>query len=217
MNLFLLLLFGYLVGSLSFAVLVSRAMGLPDPHSYGSGNPGATNVLRTGNKAAAVLTLLGDALKGVVVVLVGRALADRFGFDGVDLAAAGLAAFLGHLYPIFFKFRGGKGVATAAGVLYGISGWLGLAVSGCWLAAFAVSRISSVGALFAAVAAPVLTWVFSGSPGQTGIVVVMAVLLVWRHRANIRKLMEGKEGRVGQRAAEAATQAGASADNSQRG
>ncbi len=217
MNLILLLLFGYLVGSLSFAVLVSRAMGLPDPHSYGSGNPGATNVLRTGNKAAAVLTLLGDALKGVFVVLAGRALADRFGFDGVDLAAAGLAAFLGHLYPIFFKFRGGKGVATAAGVLYGMSGWLGLAVSGCWLAAFAVSRISSVGALFAAVAAPVLTWVFSGSAGQTGIVAVMAVLLVWRHRANIRKLMEGKEGRVGQRAAEAATQAGASADNSQRG
>lgn len=217
MNLLLLLVFGYLVGSLSFAVLVSRVMGLPDPHSYGSGNPGATNVLRTGNKAAAALTLLGDALKGLIVVVVGRALADRFGFDGVDLAAAGFAAFLGHLYPIFFRFRGGKGVATAAGVLYGISGWLGLAVSGCWLFAFAVSRISSVGALFAALAAPILTWVFIGSPAQVGIVAVMAALLVWRHRANIRKLLDGKEGRVGQRAGESASQAGASADNSQRG
>jgi len=200
MSLLLLLVFGYLAGSLSFAVIVSRAMGLPDPHSYGSGNPGATNVMRTGNRKAAVLTLLGDALKGLVVVLVARAVADRFGFDAADLAAAGLAAFLGHLYPVFFGFKGGKGVATAGGVLFGLSGWLGLAVLGCWAGAFAITRISSVGALAAAVAAPVVTWFLRGSAGETAFVAVMAALLVWRHRSNIRKLMSGTEGRVGEKA-----------------
>ena len=200
MSLPLLLVFGYLAGSLSFAVIVSRAMGLPDPHSYGSGNPGATNVMRTGNRKAAVLTLVGDALKGLVVVLVARAVADRFGFDAADIAAAGLAAFLGHLYPVFFGFKGGKGVATAAGVLFGLSGWLGLAVLGCWAGAFAITRISSVGALTAAVAAPVVTWFLRGSAGETGFVAVMAALLVWRHRSNIRKLMAGTEGRVGEKA-----------------
>ena len=200
MSLPLLLVFGYLAGSLSFAVIVSRAMGLPDPHSYGSGNPGATNVMRTGNRKAAVLTLVGDALKGLVVVLVARAVADRFGFDAADIAAAGLAAFLGHLYPVFFGFKGGKGVATAAGVLFGLSGWLGLAVLGCWAGAFAITRISSVGALTAAVAAPLVTWFLRGSAGETGFVAVMAALLVWRHRSNIRKLMAGTEGRVGEKA-----------------
>lgn len=200
MSLLLLLVFGYLAGSLSFAVIVSRAMGLPDPHSYGSGNPGATNVMRTGNRKAAVLTLVGDALKGLVVVLVARAVADRFGFDAADIAAAGLAAFLGHLFPVFFGFKGGKGVATAAGVLFGLSGWLGLAVLGCWAGAFAITRISSVGALSAAAAAPVVTWFLRGSGGETGFVAVMAALLVWRHRSNIRKLMAGTEGRVGEKA-----------------
>jgi glycerol-3-phosphate acyltransferase PlsY len=147
-----------------------------------------------------VLTLVGDALKGLVVVLVARAVADRFGFDAADIAAAGLAAFLGHLYPVFFGFKGGKGVATAAGVLFGLSGWLGLAVLGCWAGAFAITRISSVGALTAAVAAPVVTWFLRGSAGETGFVAVMAALLVWRHRSNIRKLMAGTEGRVGEKA-----------------
>lgn len=200
MSLLLLVVFGYLAGSLSFAVIVSRVMGLPDPHSYGSGNPGATNVMRTGNRTAAILTLLGDALKGLVVVLLGRAVAGRFGFDGTDVAAAGLAAFLGHLYPIFFRFKGGKGVATAAGVLFGLSGGLGVLVLACWAGAFALSRISSVGALSAAIAAPVLAWFLLGTGGQTGCVAVMAALLVWRHRSNIRKLMAGTEGRVGERA-----------------
>ncbi len=197
MSLLLLIVAGYLVGSLSFAVIVSRAMRLPDPHSYGSGNPGATNVLRTGNKVAAVLTLLGDALKGYVVVAVACAVSDRFGFTDANLALAGLAAFLGHLYPLYFGFRGGKGVATAAGVLFGISGWLGLAVLGVWLSTFAVLRVSSISALAAALASPVLAGLFGGNRNVVGIVLVMALLLVWRHRENIRRLRAGTEKQVG--------------------
>lgn len=197
MSLLLLIVAGYLVGSLSFAVIVSRAMRLPDPHSYGSGNPGATNVLRTGNKVAAVLTLLGDALKGYVVVAVACAVSDRFGFTDANLALAGLAAFLGHLYPLYFGFRGGKGVATAAGVLFGISGWLGLAVLGVWLSTFAVLRVSSISALAAALASPVLAGLFGGDRNVVGIVLVMALLLVWRHRENIRRLRAGTEKQVG--------------------
>jgi glycerol-3-phosphate acyltransferase PlsY len=197
MSLLLLIVAGYLVGSLSFAVIVSRAMRLPDPHSYGSGNPGATNVLRTGNKVAAVLTLLGDALKGYVVVAVACAVSDRFGFTDANLALAGLAAFLGHLFPLYFGFRGGKGVATAAGVLFGISGWLGLAVLGVWLATFAVLRVSSISALAAALASPVLAGLFGGDRNVVGIVLVMALLLVWRHRENIRRLRAGTEKQVG--------------------
>lgn len=197
MSLLLLIVAGYLAGSLSFAVIVSRAMRLPDPHSYGSGNPGATNVLRTGNKVAALLTLLGDALKGFVVVAVARALADRYGFGRADLALAGLAAFLGHLYPLYFGFRGGKGVATAAGVLFGISGWLGLAVLGVWLATFAVLRISSISGLVAALASPILASVLGGDREVVGIVLVMALLLVWRHRENIRRLRAGTEKKAG--------------------
>jgi glycerol-3-phosphate acyltransferase PlsY len=197
MSLLLLIVAGYLVGSLSFAVIVSRAMRLPDPHSYGSGNPGATNVLRTGNKLAAVLTLLGDALKGYVVVAVACAVSDRFGFTDAQVALAGLAAFLGHLYPLYFGFRGGKGVATAAGVLFGISGWLGLAVLGVWLATFAVLRVSSISALAAALASPLLAGLFGGDREVVGIVLVMALLLVWRHRENIRRLRAGTEKRVG--------------------
>lgn len=197
MNLILLIVAGYLVGSLSFAVIVSRAMGLPDPHSYGSGNPGATNVLRTGKKLAAVLTLAGDALKGLVVVLVARGLAAKAGFGPGDVALGGLAAFLGHLYPIFFGFRGGKGVATAAGVLFGLSASVGAIVLAVWIAVFAISRVSSLGALAAAIAAPIATALLIGNDGVTGAVVVMAGLLIWRHRENIRRLRSGAEKRVG--------------------
>jgi glycerol-3-phosphate acyltransferase PlsY len=172
-------------------------MRLPDPHSYGSGNPGATNVLRTGNKLAAVLTLLGDALKGYFVVAVACEVSDRFGFTDAHLALAGLAAFLGHLYPLYFGFRGGKGVATAAGVLFGISGGLGLAVLGVWLATFALLRVSSISALAAALASPVLAGLFGGDRNVVGIVLVMALLLVWRHRENIRRLRAGTEKQVG--------------------
>jgi glycerol-3-phosphate acyltransferase PlsY len=197
MNLLLLIVAGYLVGSLSFAVIVSRAMGLPDPHSYGSGNPGATNVLRTGKKLAAVLTLAGDALKGLVVVLVARSLAANAGFGPGDVALGGLAAFLGHLYPVFFRFRGGKGVATAAGVLFGLSAAVGGIVLAVWITVFAVSRVSSLGALAAAVAAPIATALLLGNDLVTGAVMVMAGLLIWRHRENIRRLRSGAEKRVG--------------------
>lgn len=195
----LLLLAGYLVGSLSFAVIVSRIMGLPDPHTYGSGNPGATNVLRSGSRPAAILTLLGDALKGLAVVLVAQHLSARFGFSPGLVAAAGLFAFLGHLWPVYFGFRGGKGVATAAGVLFGLSGWLGLAVLGVWLVAFLATRISSVGALSAAIAAPVIAWGVRPDPVTLAVVLVMSGLLVWRHRENIRKLRSGAESGFGRK------------------
>jgi len=197
MNLILLIIAGYLVGSLSFAVIVSRAMGLPDPHSYGSGNPGATNVLRSGRKLAAVLTLAGDALKGMAVVIVARGLATTAGFGPGDIALGGLAAFLGHLYPVFFGFRGGKGVATAAGLLFGLSAALGVIVLVVWIAVFAISRVSSLGALAAAVAAPIATAVLVGNDLVTGAVAVMAGLMIWRHRENIRRLRDGVEKRVG--------------------
>ena len=187
----------YLLGSLSFAVIVSRAMRLDDPRSYGSGNPGATNVLRSGNKAAAILTLLLDALKGVVAVLVARALAPRLGFGDTIIALAGVAAFLGHLYPVFFRFQGGKGVATAAGVLLALNLWLGLASLGTWLAIAFATRYSSLAALVTAVLAPVYAWMLAGDLGVVALVAVMSVLLVWRHRSNIAKLRNGTESRLG--------------------
>jgi glycerol-3-phosphate acyltransferase PlsY len=196
LSLLLLLFAAYLVGSLSFAVIVSRAMGLPDPHSYGSGNPGATNVLRSGSRVAAALTLAGDALKGLVVLLLARQLPPEYGIGGFELALAGLAAFLGHLYPVFFGFRGGKGVATAGGVLFGLSPWLGLGILLCWLATFLATRMSSAGALAAAVVAPLLALVVPGDARVAATVLVMSALLVWRHRENIRRLRAGTEGGV---------------------
>jgi acyl phosphate:glycerol-3-phosphate acyltransferase len=187
----------YLLGSLSFAVIVSRAMRLDDPRSYGSGNPGATNVLRSGNKAAAILTLLLDALKGAVAVLVARALAPRLGLVDTTIALAGVAAFLGHLYPVFFRFQGGKGVATAAGVLLALNPWLGLASLGTWLVVAFSTRYSSLAALITAVLAPVYAWMLAGDLGVVALVAVMSVLLVWRHRSNIAKLRNGTESRLG--------------------
>jgi glycerol-3-phosphate acyltransferase PlsY len=187
------ILVAYLVGSLSFAVIVSRAFGLPDPHTYGSGNPGATNVLRTGRKAAAVLTLLGDALKGFVVVLAVRLWWHPEPVGDAGLAAVAVAAFSGHLYPVWFRFKGGKGVATAAGILFALSGWLGLCASGAWALAFAVTRISSLGALAAAVAAPLAGgWLLGWNVLTLG-VAAMGVMIFWRHRENIRRLMDGSE------------------------
>jgi acyl phosphate:glycerol-3-phosphate acyltransferase len=187
----------YLLGSLSFAVIVSRAMRLDDPRSYGSGNPGATNVLRSGNKTAAILTLLLDALKGVVAVLAARALAPRLGLVDTTIALAGVAAFLGHLYPVFFRFQGGKGVATAAGVLLALNPWLGLASLGTWLVVAFATRYSSLAALVTAVLAPVYAWMLAGDLGVVALVAVMSVLLVWRHRSNIAKLRNGTESRLG--------------------
>ena len=187
-----LILICYLIGSLSFAVLVSRACGLPDPRSYGSGNPGATNVMRSGKKTAAALTLLGDGAKGWVAVFLAQLFAPHWGVNDLGVAVAALAAFLGHLYPVFFGFRGGKGVATAAGVLLALNLWLGLAVLASWILIFVVSRISSLSALVAAALAPLYAAFFLRQP-FAGMVFVLALLLIWRHRANIRKLLQGKE------------------------
>ncbi len=188
-----LILICYLIGSLSFAVLVSRACGLPDPRTYGSGNPGATNVMRTGKKAAAVLTLLGDGAKGWAAVFLAQQLAPSWGVSEAGIAACALATFLGHLFPVFFGFKGGKGVATTAGILLALNLWLGLAVLASWLLTFALSRISSLSALVAAVLAPVYAWFFL-SKVYVAMVLVLALLLIWRHRANIRNLLQGKEG-----------------------
>ncbi|MCX7229858.1 MAG: glycerol-3-phosphate 1-O-acyltransferase PlsY [Burkholderiales bacterium] len=189
----------YLIGSVSFAVVVSRAMGLADPRSYGSGNPGATNVLRTGNRRAAILTLVGDAAKGAVAVLLARALADRFGFGDLTLTLVGLAAFIGHLYPVFHGFQGGKGVATAAGVLLALSPWLGLATLSTWIVVAVFLRYSSLASLVAAVFAPAFYLLLVGADGVLLALAVMSVLLVWRHRGNIANLMAGTEGRIGQK------------------
>jgi glycerol-3-phosphate acyltransferase PlsY len=190
----------YLIGSLSFAVIVSRVFGLADPRSYGSGNPGATNVLRSGNKAAAILTLLFDALKGYVPV----AIAVSQGWDTLTVTTIGLGAFIGHLWPVFFKFEGGKGVATAAGVLLGIDPALGGLVLLVWIAMAAVFRYSSLAALTASLAAPVIQFMGWGFSALTVGVIVMSVLLIWRHAANIRKLLAGEESKLGQKAKPAA-------------
>lgn len=182
----------YLIGSLSFAVMISRVYGLPDPRSYGSGNPGATNVMRSGQKSAAILTLLGDGIKGWGAVFLAQALAPQFGVNEMGIAWAALAAFLGHLYPVFFGFKGGKGVATTAGILLALNLWLGLAVVLTWIVVFALSRISSVSALVAAASAPLYALFFLNK-ATVGMVFVLAALLIWRHRSNIRNLLQGKE------------------------
>lgn len=192
----------YLVGSLSFAVIVSRVMGLNDPRTYGSKNPGATNVLRSGSKAAAVLTLLLDAVKGWLPVMLVRWFGAPYGLEEGTIAAVGLAAFLGHLWPVFFRFEGGKGVATAAGVLMGISGWLGLATLATWLIIAVFFRYSSLASLIAAVFAPFFYVLGGGvawhADARIGVAIaIMAGLLVWRHKENILRLMAGKESKIG--------------------
>ena len=185
----------YLIGSLSFAVIVARAMSLPDPRTFGSGNPGATNVLRTGKKAAAALTLLGDAAKGWLAVWLAGVAGAHFGVHILAVHLAAIAVFLGHLFPVFFGFKGGKGVATALGVMLALDPWMGLAVFGTWLVVFAVSRISSLSALIAALLAPVYGAYFSGSRVTVITLCILTVLLLWRHRANIQRLLAGEEGR----------------------
>ncbi len=191
----------YLIGSLSFAVIVSRAIGLADPRSYGSHNPGATNVLRSGNKAAAATTLVLDALKGFLPVLAVVIYGPRFGLGEGTQALVGLAAFIGHLWPVFFRFQGGKGVATAAGVLLALNPWLGAATLATWLIIAFFFRYSSLASLVAAVFAPfyqMLIW--NGGPLVLALI-VMSLLLVWRHRANIGKLLAGTESKMGHKAA----------------
>jgi len=189
----------YLLGSVSFAVLVSRTMGLADPRSYGSRNPGATNVLRSGNRIAAVLTLLGDGAKGWVAVALARAYGPRWGLDEGTIALVALAVFVGHLYPVFHRFHGGKGVATAAGVLLALHPLLGAGALVTWLLIAFFFRYSSLAALVAAVFAPL--WdLFLFGPGPNALAIAaMSALLVWRHRGNLAKLVQGKESRIGSR------------------
>ena len=197
----LLIPIAYLIGSVSFAVVVSKCMRLPDPHSYGSGNPGATNVLRTGNKRAAVLTLLGDALKGFIAVVLARMILGEeslsSSLNSWILCGVVVAVFLGHLFPIFHGFKGGKGVATACGILFGINWILGLATLATWIIVAKFMRYSSLAALAAAVFGPIyFVFLFGFHPMGIALLVVCA-LLIWRHRSNIHNLMNGKESRIG--------------------
>ena len=201
-NLALLLIpLAYLVGSISFAVVVSKCMQLPDPHSYGSGNPGATNVLRTGNKLAAVLTLLGDALKGFVAVMLARWLLGDESLSSTlgswVLCGVVVAVFLGHLFPIFHRFKGGKGVATALGILLAIDWVLGLTTLSTWLIVAVFLRYSSLAALVSAVFAPIYFMFLFGVQPMAIAIALMSALLIWRHKANIQKLLKGEEGRIG--------------------
>jgi glycerol-3-phosphate acyltransferase PlsY len=188
-----LILFAYLVGSISSAILVCRLMGLPDPRTEGSGNPGATNVLRVGGKKAAAITLIGDMFKGLVPVLA----ANLLNVAPLTLALTGLAAFLGHLYPVFFGFRGGKGVATMLGVLFGFHGLVGASTAGTWLLIAKGFKISSLAALIATLLAPLYVWLIIGpSPELIITTAVMTLILFWRHRSNIQRLLKGEEGLI---------------------
>ncbi|HLO62286.1 MAG TPA: glycerol-3-phosphate 1-O-acyltransferase PlsY [Azonexus sp.] len=189
----LALLAAYLLGSIPFAMISSKVFGLADPRTYGSGNPGATNVLRSGNKKAALMTLIGDALKGAVAVIVAR----QMGLSDTMIALVALAVFIGHLYPIFLKFKGGKGVATAAGVLLALDPVLGLAVAGTWLLIAYVSRYSSLAALIAAGAAPVIAVLMHGATNQTIVVGILGMALIGKHWQNIQRLMAGQESKIG--------------------
>jgi glycerol-3-phosphate acyltransferase PlsY len=189
----------YLLGSVSFAVVMSRIFGLPDPHRYGSGNPGATNVLRTGNKAAAALTLVGDGVKGFVAVWLANRMGASWGDASLATAGAAIAVYLGHLYPLFHHFAGGKGVSTAAGIAFALSWQLGIALLVIWLVVALAFRISSLASLAAALASPPLGFYFLGYWPETWALVPITLLMFWRHRANIRKLIAGEERRIGEK------------------
>lgn len=192
----------YLIGSLSFAVLVSRTMGLNDPRTYGSKNPGATNVLRSGSKKAAIVTLLLDAIKGWLPVFAVGMWGESFGLGAATVAAVGLAAFLGHLFPVFFEFKGGKGVATAAGVIFGFNPWLGLASLLTWVIIAFFFRYSSLASIVTAIFAAAF-YLFGDNVAwqapreQVLVLAVMAVLLIWRHAENINRLLAGTESKIG--------------------
>tara|TARA_R110000851_G_scaffold332391_1_gene508326 strand:- start:20918 stop:21580 length:663 start_codon:yes stop_codon:yes gene_type:complete len=198
----IVILAAYLIGSVSFAVVVSRTMGLKDPRTFGSGNPGATNVLRTGNKKAAILTLVGDTFKGWLAVFLATLIASEFGLGAALVAAAALAAFLGHLFPVFLNFKGGKGVATALGVLAGLEPFVALATLATWLIVAYASRYSSLAAVMAAIFAPLyylfgadIAWRLQGS--TTFVLIIIAVMLCYRHSANITRLIKGTEPKIG--------------------
>jgi glycerol-3-phosphate acyltransferase PlsY len=206
MNILLATIAAYLIGSISFAVVVSRAFGLSDPRTYGSKNPGATNVLRSGSKKAAIATLVGDCAKGWLAVWLAVHFDQRFGLGETGIALVAIAVFVGHLWPVFFRFVGGKGVATALGVLLGINPWLGLATLATWLIVAYAFRYSSLAALIAAVFAPFYYGLLFGADAILFAVFVMSALLLWRHSANISNLIAGKESKIGSKAAGAKKQ-----------
>ena len=203
----LLIFIAYLIGSISFAVVVSKCMRLPDPHSYGSGNPGATNVLRTGNKVAAGLTFLGDALKGYLAVVLARAILGDPPLSSYvnswTLCGVVIAVFLGHLFPVFHGFKGGKGVATACGILFGINPILGIATLSTWIIVAVFLRYSSLAALAAAVFGPIYFVFLFGLQPMAIALVVICILLIWRHRTNIKNLLNGTETRIGSKKSKA--------------
>jgi glycerol-3-phosphate acyltransferase PlsY len=186
---------GYALGSIPFAIVVSKAFGLEDPRTVGSGNPGATNVLRSGNKKAALLTLLGDALKGYIAMLI----AAQLGADMLGVVLAAVGAFLGHVFSVFLRFKGGKGVATAAGIFFGFNVLLGLAVLAVWLLTALITRYSSLGALAAAMSAPFAAWALLPHQEQVIAVTLIAFIVVRRHRENIQRLIAGTEGKMGKK------------------
>jgi acyl-phosphate glycerol 3-phosphate acyltransferase len=190
----------YLIGSLSFAVIVSKYYGMDDPRTYGSGNPGATNVLRSGKKKAAALTLLGDALKGLVAVVLARCLQDALNLSDITIAAVAVAALVGHMWPIFFSFKGGKGVATALGVLLALSPATALVCAAIWLVMAFGFKVSSLAALVATVAAPLIAFWLMPYPSWAWATVIIAVLVLYRHKSNIQNLLQGKEGKIGDKA-----------------
>jgi acyl phosphate:glycerol-3-phosphate acyltransferase len=197
MNTLLFTIAAYLIGSVSFAVVVSKLFGLADPRTYGSKNPGATNVLRSGNKAAAVLTLLGDGAKGWLAVWLARQFGEQYGVGDTGIALVAIAVFLGHLWPVFHRFVGGKGVATALGVLLALNGWLGLATLVTWIVIVYAFRYSSLGALIASLFAPFYYGLLFGTDTKLLAVMAMSGLLIYRHRQNIANLLAGKESRLG--------------------
>ncbi|RUS67519.1 putative glycerol-3-phosphate acyltransferase [Saezia sanguinis] len=192
----------YLLGSISFAVVVTRALGIQDPRTYGSGNPGATNVLRSGSKKAAILTLLFDALKGYIPAVLALWLAPLLGWSAYVVAGVALGAFLGHLYPVYFQFKGGKGVATAAGIILGLSPLTGLAILATWLLIAVVFRYSSLAALVAAICAPIYYYFIQGYPASMPIlvaIIIIVVLMIYRHKQNIQNLLAHKESKIGKK------------------
>ena len=197
MTMMVFILLAYLLGSIPFAVVASWIFGLPDPRTFGSKNPGATNMLRSGNKAAALLTLLGDAGKGWIAVALAQHFAPTWGLDNDVVTAVALVVFLGHVWPVFLRFKGGRGVATAVGVMFGLNPWTGLLAIVTWIIVAAIWRISSLSALVAAALMPVYAWIFLGFEANTLVIFIMSLLLIWRHKSNIANLITGKEARIG--------------------
>jgi len=197
MNTVIFILAAYLIGSVSFAVVTSKVFGLPDPRTFGSKNPGATNVLRTGKKLAAAVTLLGDGAKGWLAVFLALRLAPVYGLDETVVAASAIAVFLGHVYPVFFGFHGGKGVATVLGILLALNPWLGFSAFATWLLAAYMFRISSLSALIAAAFTPFYGWLWLQSGVLVAAVAALSLLLIWRHKSNIHNLLSGKEHAIG--------------------